>query len=128
MTRENFSAGDLQSGRSVHFVQNENSSLGPVVYRISIEARTRTRLVFKSVNISPFPVVFLDGVKSGGFEQFYVIERETDTVWRYYGLVRAQINHAFLAPSHGSSKNRTSAYFRHLAGIRTDIEPPAAKE
>jgi hypothetical protein len=126
--RAAFTVTDIRTGRAIHFMQDENNPLGPVAFRIDVRDRTDNRLSFNSTNISAFPVLFLDVVKPGGFQSYYLIERETGDIWRYAALVRSKIEHAFMAPSVASSKNRAQAYFRYLAGIRTDKEAPAAKE
>ncbi len=126
--RAHHEAADIQAGRTLYFMQDENNPLGPVAFRIDVRDRTASRLSFNSTNTSVFPVLIFDVVKPGGFQSYYLIEREAGDIWRYAALVRSKIEHAFMAPSAASSKNRAQAYFRYLAGIPTDTEPPIAKE
>ena len=61
-------------------------------------------------------------------QSIYFLDRESDGVWRYYALSRTGRNASRLAAGHeASSVNRAVAFYRYLAGIPTDQEPPAAR-
>ena len=126
--RNDFTDVDVQAGAQLHYFQDENTLLGPVVFRMKIHDRTFDQLVFSIVNISPFQVAVLDVVKTGRFEQFYFIRKGRGDTWTYYSLVRTQLNHAFLSPSPSSSLNRASAYFRHIAGLAYESKFPFAAD
>jgi hypothetical protein len=58
----------------------------------------------------------------------YFLDRESENVWRYYSMVRTGKNASRLTAGHESSSiNRAVAYYRALAGIPGDQEPPAAR-
>jgi hypothetical protein len=64
----------------------------------------------------------------GDVQSVYFLDRESDNVWRYYNIARTGRNASRLATGHGSSSiNRAVAFYRSLAGIPTDQEPPAAR-
>jgi hypothetical protein len=55
------------------------------------------------------------------------LDRESQDIWRYYSIMRTSRNASRLtAGSEASSINRAAAFFRYLAGIPTDKEPPAS--
>ena len=64
----------------------------------------------------------------GEMQSVYFLDRESDNVWRYYSIARTGRNASRLATGHESSSiNRAVAFYRSLAGIPTDQEPPAAR-
>ena len=126
--RDDFTDNNVQTGAQLHYFQDENSFLGPVVFRMKVYERTFDRLVYSSVNTSPFQVALLDAVEAGKFEQYYFIQRGRNDTWTYFSLVRSQMNYAFLAPSPSSSLNRASAYFRHIAGLAYERKFPLAAQ
>ena len=126
--RNDFTSIDVQSGAQFYYFQDESSPLGPVIFLMTIIERSPKRLIFTSINISPFQVPFFDAVKAGGFDQYYIIQKELGQTWTYYSLVRTKMSHAFLAPSTSSSLNRAFAYFRHIAGFNYESRFPFAKK
>ena len=71
--------------------------------------------------------MFLTLFNPGEMQSVYFLDRESDDVWRYYSLVRTGRNASRLATGHESSSiNRAVAFYRFLAGIPADQEPPAA--
>jgi hypothetical protein len=61
-------------------------------------------------------------------QSIYFLDRESDGVWRYYSIARTGRNASRLAAGHAASSiNRAVAFYRALAGIPTDQEPPAAR-
>jgi hypothetical protein len=61
-------------------------------------------------------------------QAIYFLDRESSDIWRYYSIARTGKNANGLATGHDASTvNRAVAFFRYLAGIPTDQEPPAAR-
>jgi hypothetical protein len=72
--------------------------------------------------------LFLTLFDPGEMQWIYFLDRESEDVWRYYGIVRTGRNASRLATEHESSSiNRAVAFYRALTGIPTDQEPPAAR-
>ena len=117
LRRKDFTAENVRAGATFYYVQDENTMLSPVIFRMTILERKQNKLAFFSVNVSPFKVAFLEAVKPGKFEQYYTIQKESGDTWLYFSLVRSKMNYSFLAPKRLSSLNRTAAYFRHVAGM-----------
>ena len=64
----------------------------------------------------------LERVPARGYHAFGL------NIWRYYSIARTGRNASRLATGHESSSiNRAVAFYRSLAGIPTDQEPPAAR-
>jgi hypothetical protein len=85
------------------------------------------QLVFDIENISTMWYFLIPLFSPGEMQSIYYLERESQNVWRYYSIVRTSRNASFLTTGNESSAiNRTAAFYRYLAGIPTDREPPAA--
>jgi len=124
--REDFSPGEMAEGRSLYFQQEDNLS-GKAIYRMRIREATPERLVFETENIGVMRYLLLPIFPSGGMQTITFLDRESQDVWRYYSIMRMSRNASLLTPGNeASSINRTVAFYRYLAGIPTDKEPPAA--
>jgi len=61
-------------------------------------------------------------------QSIYFLDRESGSVWRYYGILRAGVGtNRLLAGNAASAINRAVAFYRYVVGIPTDQEPPAAR-
>jgi hypothetical protein len=61
-------------------------------------------------------------------QSMYFLDRESDSVWRYYSIVRTGKNaNGLIAGNESSSINRAVAFYRHIVGIPTTQEPPGAR-
>jgi hypothetical protein len=125
--RGDFAVDEIEEGRRVSFEQ-EDSLSGKGIYQMQIITVTRDRLVFATTNLTTMRYLMVPIFHPGDIESIYFLERESPTVWRYYNLARLGENASSLAAGHpASSINRAVAYFRYLAGIPGDQEPPAAR-
>jgi hypothetical protein len=72
--------------------------------------------------------LFVPVFHPGEMQSIYFLDRESANTWRYYSIVRTGKNANSLIPANeASSINRAVAFFRWLAGIPGDQEPPAAR-
>jgi len=130
-SRADFDADDFVPGAELYYWVEENNPTAGIVYQLLVHERTPDRLVFESVNRTPLKakLLFLQATlaESGEFRQRYTIEREDGDTWRYYSLVRLGEAGSRAGTSAANYRNRAQAYFRYLAGIRMDLEPPAAR-
>ncbi|MDA0239998.1 MAG: hypothetical protein O3A84_08225 [Proteobacteria bacterium] len=127
LRRADFSDDDVQTGKTIHYYNEENNLVRGVVYQARVRERTDDRIVFESTNVTPLGLAIFDAVDSGAFQQLYYLERESSEIWRYYTLVRITEASLLARLSPKSFKNRAVAYYRFLAGIKMDKEPPAAR-
>lgn len=124
--REDFSPGEMTEGNSLYYRQEDNLS-GKVIYRLRIRSASPDRLVFDTENIGAVRYLRMPIFRPGDMQSITFLDRESQDVWGYYSLMRTGKNASRLtAGSEASSINRAVAFYRYLAGIPTDKEPPAA--
>ena len=124
--REDFSPGEMTDGKSLYFRQEDNLS-GKAVYRMRIRTVSPDRLVIDTENIGTVRYLLMPMFRPGGIQSITFLDRESLDVWRYYSIMRTgKAANPLTAGYEASSINRAVAYYRHLAGIPTDMEPPAA--
>ncbi len=125
-SRKDFSPDEIEEGNCLYFQQEDNLS-GKAIYRMRIQSASPDRLVFDTENISTVRYFRWPLFRPGEIQSIYFLERESQDVWRYYSIARTGKNASTLTAGHdASSVNRAVAFYRYLAGIPTDKEPPAA--
>jgi hypothetical protein len=96
---------------------------GKANYRLRIRSASPDWLVFDSENISTMRYWLMPLFQAGDLQSIYFLERESQEVWRYYGIARTSKNANTLTSGHDASFiNRAVAFYRYLAGIPTDKE------
>jgi len=128
--RKDFSPGEISEGSVLYYQQTDNLS-GKAMYRMHIISASPNRLVFETENISTMRYLLIPLFGPGDLQSIYFLDRESsmpNDVWRYYSLVRTGRSASKLITGHeASSVNRAVALYRYLAGIPTNMEPPAAR-
>ena len=125
--RGDFAESEMRSGAALYFMQDENNPTGPVVYRLDIRVRTAARLVVRATNVSSVRLLLLPIFAPGEQEAINFLIHERDDVWRFYGLTRLGGGpDADAGDRTPSLINRAIALYRHIAGVPTDQDPPAA--
>jgi hypothetical protein len=128
--RKDFSPDEISEGSVFYYQQTDNLS-GKATYRMHIITAASDRLVFETENISTMRYLLIPLFGPGDLQAIYFLDREsskTNDVWRYYSLLRTGRNSSKLITGHeASSINRAVAFYRYLAGIPTNMEPPAAR-
>lgn len=125
--RKDFVPTELKQGSVVYFEEVDNLS-GVANYKMQILEVSATRLAFNMENVSPVRYHYLRVFHPGDLQSVYFMERESDSTWRFYCLVRIGRNaNGVLAGSEASFINRSVAFYRHFVGIPDDQEPPAAR-
>jgi hypothetical protein len=88
----------------------------------------RNLLVFDVENVSTMHYLFITLFQPGEMQSIYFLDRESENVWRYYSIVRTGKNaNRRITGNESSAVNRAVAFYRHLVGIPTGQEPPAAR-
>ena len=125
--RNDFTLDELKAGKVLYFQQEDNLS-GKAIFRLHITEVTADRLVFDVANVTLMRYLIIPLFHPGEMQSIYYLDRESDDVWRYYSMARTGKNASSLTIGHEASWiNRSVAFFRHVAGIPTDQEPPAAR-
>src|ERR1035437_1594185 len=125
--REDFTLDEMKEVKVLYFEQVDNLS-GKAIYRMHIVEASASRLVFDVENVSTMRYFFIPIHHPGRLQSMYFLDRESDSVWRYYSIVRTGKNaNGLIAGNESSSVNRAVAFYRHLVGIPTTQEPPGAR-
>lgn len=125
--RKDFSPEEMKEGGVLYFEQADNLT-GKGIYRMHITEASADRLVFDVENVSTMRYLFVPVLSPGEMQSIYFLDRESGNVWRYYSMVRTGKNANRRIAGNGSSAvNRAVAFYRHMIGIPTDQEPPAAR-
>lgn len=126
--RDDFAPDELAPGPLLHFWQEERSPAGEMVYRLRVLERTPTRLIVDIRNGNPVDPPLHPKIQAGAYRFLHIFDKEEAGVWRYYGLMGLRGQGASAIEwFRASYVNRAVAVYRHLAGIPTDRDPPAAR-
>jgi len=125
--RPDFSVEEIAEGRTL-FLQQEDNLFGTVTYRMRIRRASAGSLVFELENAGTIRYLRIPLFQPGEVQSIYYLEKEAADVWRYYAIARTSGRAASLMVGHDTSAiNRAVAFYRRLAGIPTDQEPPASR-
>jgi hypothetical protein len=125
--RGDFTADELKQGNVLFYEQVDNLS-GKGIYRMHIVESSPNRIVFEAENVSPMRYLFITLFHPGEVQSIYFLDRESESVWRYYSIVRTGNNsNRMIMGNEKSAINRATAFYRHIVGIPTDQDPPAAR-
>jgi hypothetical protein len=125
--RADFALDEISEGKTL-FAEQEDNLFGKVIYRMHIRALAPGHMVIEVENATTIKYLLIPIFDSGQAQSIYYMDQESANVWRYYALVRTSGTAASLLGGHEASAiNRAVAFYRHLAGIPTDQEPPAAR-
>jgi hypothetical protein len=124
--RKDYTPDEMKQGKMLYFEQVDNLT-GRAIYRMQIVEASADRLVFDIENVSTMRYLFIPMLHPGEIQSIYFLDRESDNVWRFYSIVRTGKNaNRLIGGNESSAVNRAVAFYRHLVGIPTDQEPPAA--
>jgi hypothetical protein len=77
-------------------------------------------------NVDPIKQWGITLYAADGVSSLYFLKQRSPDVWAYYSITRLLPN-SFLAQGHEKSYiNRAVALYRHIVGIATATQPPAA--
>jgi hypothetical protein len=125
--RQDFSIADLATDATLYFQQSD-SLTGKATYRLHIVSVSEDRLIYETENMTALRYFMVPIFPPHELQAIYFLERESPDVWRYYSIARTGRNANGMVTGHDASTiNRAVAFFRYLAGIPTDQEPPAAR-
>ncbi len=126
--RADFTAAQFVKGQSLHYAQSDNRSSGKTIYRDRVLSMGRESLVMSSENLTPVKMAMLTLFDAGDLQNAYFLARRGPGVWSFYSLTRTRMASSLMPlGGDGSYINRAVAFYRLVAGIPTDQEPPAAR-
>ena len=125
--REDFTPAQFAKGQTLHYAQSDNRSSGKTVYRERVLCVDRDRLAAVSENLTPVKMTLITLFDTGDMQTAYFVERRSPGVWNFYSLTRTRMASSLMPiGSDASYINRAVAFYRLVAAIPTDQEPPAA--
>ena len=125
--RMDFTVDELKPGKPFYFEQVDNLS-GKTIYRMNILEASSDRIVIEVENVGTMRYHFIPVFHPAELQSIYFFDRESDKIWRYYSILREGKNASRLvAGNEASSVNRAVAFYRHMVGIPSNQEPPAAR-
>ncbi len=124
--RRDFTVDELKPGHALPYVQIDNLT-GRSVYSLRILESAPDRIVCEVENVSTLRYFLFPVFAPGDIRTVVFLDRESEGVWRYYGIMRIGRNVSRrIAGNDASAVNRAVAFYRHLVGIPTGEEPPTA--
>lgn len=125
--RADFSGQELTQGAELYYWVDDSRS-GNVTYRLQVRERSPDRAIIISENVTPVRRFILTLFKPGALQSALFVYRLGPGVFGLYILNRTGEGTSLFAAGHeGSYVNRANALFRYMAGIRTNLEPPAVR-
>ena len=123
--RPDFSADELLSGRVLYTAQRDTRSTDLNVYRLLGRRSGAQRLVIESSNLGPIRFFIVQLFEPGALQVVHILDRLEPGVWGYYGLTA--VRGGTFDSDARSFINRAAAYYRYLAGVPADRDPPLAR-
>jgi hypothetical protein len=128
LRRSDFTAAQFAKGQNLFYAQEDNRSSGKTVYRERVLAADRERLAVASENVTPLKMTLITLFDAGDMQTAYFLERRSPGAWNFYSLTRTRMASSLMPTgSDASYINRAVAFYRLVAAIPTDQEPPAAR-
>ncbi len=125
--RVDFSPSELTPGAALPYSQTDTGA-GTVAYRLRVMEAGPDRMVLTTENTTTIRAMLVPLFSPGELQTLTVITRQPRDAWAYSSLTRTSPRASSLTDGHEASAiNRALAMFRHMAGVPTDQEPPAAR-
>jgi hypothetical protein len=125
--RVDFQPSEMSQGKVLYFEQTDNLS-GKAVYSMRVLEASPDRVVVEIENVSSIRYLLVTLFHPGELQSIYFFDRESPEIWRFYSMVRtAPPSTRLLTENESSAINRAVAFYRHMVGIPTEQEPPAAR-
>ena len=123
--RPDFTVSELKSGQPLYFFQDDNRSSGPVVYRMQVMQSDSERVVVAVENVSPIRAFLITWFPPRTLQSIYIFERREAGTWTLYALWRTGPEAQAVRSGHERTyASRALAFYRHVAGIPTDLSRP----
>lgn len=125
--RADFSLAELLAPGDRYYSLTDTRSGRPTVYRLRVRSPRSTELTVDIANVDPIKQWGITLYAPDGLRTLYILQQRAPGIWAYYSITRL-LPGSFLAEGHDKSYiNRAVALYRHLVGIPTNTEPPAAR-
>ncbi len=126
LPRADYSLAELVTGEDRYYSVTDSRTGRAVTYRLRLWENQPTGVVVESANVDAIRQWGITLYAPGGLHTLYFLKKQSPDVWAYYSITRLLPN-SLLAEGHDKSFiNRAVALYRHIVGLPTDAEPPAA--
>lgn len=115
--RGDFTPEEMHSGAILHFVEEDNRSSSPVVYRLRVVESSAERIVVDTENVSPVESNMITLYPPGALRAAYILTKLDEREWGLYAVSASTSKASRLVSLAGESHaNRARALFAHYAG------------
>jgi hypothetical protein len=123
--RADFAAAELVKGADLHYWEDDTRT-GSTVYRLKVLESGSERAVIANDNVTPVRRYLFTIFRPGALQSLLIIQRLSPGLYGVTIVNRSGEGTSILASGHDASYvSRVNALYRALAGIKTDLEPPA---
>jgi len=124
--RADFTADELASGTPLFFVEQDNRSSEPVVYRMRTLLATPERVIVETANVSPISAMMVTLFPPESLIAAYMFTRQEGGEWGLYAISASTMQASgMISLATASYVNRAQALFGHLAGIAPATTAPS---
>lgn len=117
LRRADFTAGEVASGASLFFVEEDNRSSKPVIYRMRALRVTPSQIIVQTSNVTPIESFMLTLFPPDTLLAAYVFTRNDAGEWSLYVMSAATMEASGMVSLGTTSYvNRAQAFFGRLAG------------
>jgi hypothetical protein len=124
--RDGFSAAELRTGQDAYLAQQDSRSASEAVYRMRVRDSSHDRFTLETENVTAVRWWGITLFAPRAIRSTYLLQQRCAGVWSYYSVTNIAGSGWLISGHEKSYVNRVVALYRHLAGIPTDLEPPAA--
>jgi len=118
LRRADFTAAEVASGENLYFVEQDNRSSKPVVYRMRALRVTPSQIIVRTANVTPIESFMLTLFPPDTLFADYVFTRLEGGGWGLYVMSAATMEASgMVSLGTASYVNRAQAFFAHLTGI-----------
>jgi hypothetical protein len=124
--REDFPADEIRPGAVLYFMEEDNRSSNPVVYKMRILEAARDRIVVETENITPIKSFLVTLFPPGSLRAAYFMSRLEGNSWGLYAVSAASGEASEMIKfAKASYINRARAFYGHFAGATQTTSSPS---
>jgi hypothetical protein len=124
--RADFTADEVAAGTPVFFVEEDNRSSEPVVYRMRALLATPERIIVETANVTSISAMMLTLFPPESLIAAYMFTRLENGEWGLYVISASSMKASgMVSLATASYVNRAQALFGHLAGVAPPVTAPS---
>jgi len=125
--RSDFKASDMNKGDQLFYWEKDDHDR-ETVYRLNVYANSPDCFVLANENVTPIKRFIFTIFRPATLQSVLVLQRLSADTFGVYMLNRTDQGASALSDRHENVyENRAIAFYRQLAGVKTDIERPPAE-